>query len=323
MDLVFSTNEVDRAERLATLQEIVSGEFLGLQVNPLGDARGRRDFEASVSTRDFDGLKVARFSGTPTAARRTNRHIAASIADDYLLALHTKGLTRARQGGREVTLHPGDLALLDSARPYAIELIDEGRFEHIAFRIPRPWLDARADRLERALAVRVSAASDAGRLLSPYLRTVASRSWQTDVTLAAPLIETGLDLLVNALVMAAGLDLAVSRQAEMLHTLKQYSLRRLADRDLSPASVAAANYVSTRQLHRVFAREDISFGAWLRRERLRRCRRDLADRRLADRSIAEIAARWGYCSPAHFTRVFQARYGIGPREFRLGARLED
>jgi transcriptional regulator GlxA family with amidase domain len=82
--------------------------------------------------------------------------------------------------------------------------------------------------------------------------------------------------------------------------------------------VAEANYMSARQLHRLFERERETFGGWLRGERLLRCRRDLADPRLRDAPIAQIAARWGFRSPAHFTRAFSTRFGTSPREHRSG-----
>ena len=63
--------------------------------------------------------------------------------------------------------------------------------------------------------------------------------------------------------------------------------------------------------------EGVSFGAWLREQRLRRCRDDLTNRQLTHHAISEIAARWGFRSAAHFTRAFHARYGTTPAEARL------
>jgi AraC-like DNA-binding protein len=241
-----------------------------------------------------------------------------------MLALPTRGVARVRQLGRQIALSPGDLALLDSSHPYTIEFANADQFEHIAYQIPKARLDARSDQIERALAVRLPAGSDAGRLASPYLSTLAAPNWRTPDASVTPLLETGLDLLVNAVLLGAGLDLpSVVRQTGMLHQLKLNARSRLGDPSLSPASVAAAHYLSTRQLHRLFAREGTTFGAWVREERLGGCRRDLADPRLREVPVAELAARWGYRSAAHFTRAFSARYGVGPREFRRAAVAHD
>ena len=50
--------------------------------------------------------------------------------------------------------------------------------------------------------------------------------------------------------------------------------------------------------------------------RLQRCRRDLLDPRLADRSVAAIAFGWGFGDLSGFNRAFKAAYGVTPRELR-------
>jgi AraC-like DNA-binding protein len=319
VNLTFATAEVPRAQRLSSLRETVSRQFLDLHLIPLAHDAGW-DFDAFISIRELAGVRIAQFGGSPVAAARTPAHIDMSDPGYYMLALPTRGVARARQLGRQITLRPGDLALLDSSHPYTIEFANSDRFEHVAYQIPKARLDARSDQIERALGVRLPAGSEAGRLASPYLSTLAASSWHTPNPNATPLLETGLDLLVNALMLAAGLDLPChDRQAGLLHEVKVHARSRLGDPGLSPASVAAAHYLSTRQLHRLFAREGITFGTWVREQRLGGCRRDLADHRLREVPVAELAARWGYRSAAHFTRAFSARYGVGPREFRRAA----
>jgi AraC-like DNA-binding protein len=61
---------------------------------------------------------------------------------------------------------------------------------------------------------------------------------------------------------------------------------------------------------------------WIRRARLERCRRDLADPALAGETILALATRWGMPDGAHFSRLFRAAHGMSPREFRaLGSGL--
>ncbi|MQA88204.1 MAG: helix-turn-helix domain-containing protein [Streptosporangiales bacterium] len=52
---------------------------------------------------------------------------------------------------------------------------------------------------------------------------------------------------------------------------------------------------------------------WIRQRRLEACRQDLADPALAYRSVAAIAARRGFTSAAHFSRVFKAAHGAKAR----------
>ncbi|MEU5099326.1 helix-turn-helix domain-containing protein [Streptomyces sp. NPDC020996] len=60
--------------------------------------------------------------------------------------------------------------------------------------------------------------------------------------------------------------------------------------------------------------------AFVREQRLSRCRRDLADPSLAHHSIRFVAARWGFPRPAEFTRTFRAATGLSPSEYRETAR---
>jgi AraC-like DNA-binding protein len=38
---------------------------------------------------------------------------------------------------------------------------------------------------------------------------------------------------------------------------------------------------------------------------------------MRSRPVAAIAIRWGFASPAHFSRVFRRTYGIAPGRYRL------
>jgi AraC-like DNA-binding protein len=125
--------------------------------------------------------------------------------------------------------------------------------------------------------------------------------------------------LVVALLSAWGDDSEVVRtsvQRSLMLRIKDYIDRRLADPTLGPAEIAAAVNISTRYLHRLFAAEDRSVGQYVRGLRLQRCRRDLLDPRLADRSVAAIAFGWGFGDLSGFNRAFKAAYGVTPRELR-------
>jgi AraC-like DNA-binding protein len=84
--------------------------------------------------------------------------------------------------------------------------------------------------------------------------------------------------------------------------------------------IAAAHYISLRALYTLFETQQTSVAGWIRERRLERCRRDLADPALRERSVSAIAARRGLTDPAHFSRAFRAAYGLPPTEYRRAAR---
>jgi len=317
VNLAFATSEVDPQDRLSAWREVVNRAFVPLAITPIGGDNGRGPFEASVVARSFGGVRAWHVRASPMSAVRTPRHIEASDHDDYLIALHVAGTAHGAQGGRELTLGPGDFALFDSRRPYSIQFTGPGWVEHVIYQVPRASLDARSD-LGTATARCVRAASGAGQLASPYLRTLARAVLSADgLAYGQPFIDAGLDLAVSALRTVAGYaGEPASAHGVTASALKDYALARLGDPALSPQTVARDGYVSVRQLHRLFALDGLTFGHWIREQRLRRCRDDLADPRVSHLSIADVAARWGFRSAAHFSRVFRARYGVTPAEYR-------
>jgi AraC-like DNA-binding protein len=314
----FSTAEVAPGQALGHWREMIGRAFVPLDVAP---ARQGQGFRGAASLRSIGELRVARIEATPQAVLRGANHIVQSSDDDYFLALHMKGLTHGAQARRRVTLGAGDFALFDSTRPYALEFRSNGCFELLIFRIPRLALDARGATLGRATAIRVAADSEGGRLVAPYMTTLAAIGAEDADRWGHRLSASALDLLAVALGAFGQARRAPPLPSQaVLARARQQMLARLGDAELRPADVAAASFVSVRQLHRLFAAEGTTFGGLLREARLSRCREDLADPRLAGRPIAEIAARWGCRSAAHFTRTFTARYGMTPRDFRAATR---
>ncbi len=311
----FSTMEVARGERVDFWREMVRRHFVPLRIEPLS----KGDFDGTVRLRSIAELDVARVRAHPMLAARTARHIERSAGEEYFVGLHLRGRALAHQDGRRATLLPGDFALFDSARPYSIEFHDADRFDHMIVRIPRGLLDARCAGLERATSLAVRAGSQPGRLVSPMLVTLAGMDGE-----GAPFVEPILDALARSLALAAGLTATpVPRRRRTLQELKRYTLTHLGDAELSPSRVAGACFVSVRQLHRLFAEERTTFGAFVRESRLNNCRRDLADPRLSSLAIGEIARSHGYRSAPVFTRAFTERYGVGPRAFRRATGTPD
>ncbi|GAA3045355.1 helix-turn-helix domain-containing protein [Pseudonocardia yunnanensis] len=315
MDVAFSTTSTAAADVLRRLHEALDTKFVGLDVAPRTCGSSPTGLHARFSSHELDDLSIARFTSTPVSAYRTPRHIDRAPRDEYIVALHISGAARFAQDGRRTVLRPGDIAVLDSDRPYAFELGGPGPFEHVAIRVPRGRLTAGRPLPVGIAGARLAATSDAGRLLSPYFRTLTAPDWKATV-LTSRFLDSGLSLLAAVLEESAS---GTAPRLSELCRLQREARRRLADPDLSPATVAAAGHMSVRQLHRLFAEDGTTFGTWLRNERLRHCYVDLTDPALLHLPVADIAQRWGYRSPAHFSRAFSDRYGTTPRDVRRRA----
>ena len=114
-----------------------------------------------------------------------------------------------------------------------------------------------------------------------------------------------------------------ARREVLLGKARAYIEDNLADPGLNPQQIAAAQFISVRQLHALFSQDGTSVAAWIRARRLERCRGDLSDRRHDHLPVGAVAARHGLVDPAHFSRLFKAAYGEPPSEFRRRLRAGD
>ncbi|MGD9530904.1 MAG: helix-turn-helix domain-containing protein, partial [Pseudonocardia sp.] len=90
----------------------------------------------------------------------------------------------------------------------------------------------------------------------------------------------------------------------------------LNDPQLDAERIAAEFFVSTRTLHRMFARHDLTVANWIKERRLEACRRALCSRSWENVPIGQIAAHHGISNASFFSRAFATRFGMTPRNFR-------
>lgn len=253
-------------------------------------------------------------------ADRTARHIRQDPEQDlWKLHVVARGWAVVRQDGREATLAPGDFVIVDDEKPVFKTM---AAVQSVTVAFPKQLLPLGRDDVSKLTGLRFDGDEGLGGLASSFVRQLVGRLGTWDETDGARLGTTLLDLLAVAL--ATRLDRhdtvpAESRQRDLLARIHTFVEEHLGDPDLSPATVAAANYVSVRYLHRLFEAQETTLAAWIRRRRLERCRRDLADPALRVLPICAIAARWGLTNPTHFSRLFRSEYGLQPTEYRRAA----
>ncbi|MEV6973224.1 AraC family transcriptional regulator [Kitasatospora sp. NPDC093806] len=109
----------------------------------------------------------------------------------------------------------------------------------------------------------------------------------------------------------------------LMESVRGFIRHNLHDPDLTPATVAAAHHVSLSHLHHLFTRHSggETVAASIRRQRLQRAYRDLADPALRRAPVHLIAAGCGIPRASEFSRAFKTAYGVSPREHRHRARL--
>jgi AraC-like DNA-binding protein len=174
-----------------------------------------------------------------------------------------------------------------------------------------------AQDVARITATSISGHHGVGALLRPVLHQLGTHpgQYQGAATRAS---STALDLITMLLGERLGASMTGSEteRRSLLFKIEAHIEANLGHPDLSPASVAGANYISLRSLHKLFEGEETTVGQMIRDRRLERCRRDIADPALAHERVRDIAARHGLLNPAHFSQQFRERYGESPSELR-------
>ncbi|OLT20876.1 hypothetical protein BJF78_34915 [Pseudonocardia sp. CNS-139] len=205
------------------------------------------------------------------------------------------------------------MTIWDGSRPGGIEIVEP--FVKRTLVLPRAVMHATCPRLgnvDRGFRVPESAAA---RLLTRYLDALVDELPLMDERTTEVAVDVVLDLLRAAVEPHMPAARAARREA-LRARARRYVRSNLRDPELGPVSIAAALAVSVRTLHGAFADSGESVAGLIRSARLARSREDLV--RSSD-TIAEIAYRWGFSEPTHFSHAFRREFGITPRDARRTA----
>lgn len=302
---------VTRADTLGEFRSAVSSSFVPLEAS----AASRGAFTATLSAAGSDGVVFTEVHATPHQIERTHQTIARGGSGYYKVSLMLAGSGLLVQDGREVVMRPGELSFYDTSRPYSLVFDEE--FRNLVMMFPKDRLDFPAPLTDSLTAVSLTQQHQLASAISQFIAQASPHLGLLPGSAQTKLARTSVELVNTVLsaVLGVGADRTHPRQA-MLQQITEHISANLGMPDLSPRSIAEANYISTRHLHALFAEQDTTVSAWIRERRLDRCRRDLADPALAHRGVASIAASWGFSDAAHFSRVFRAAYGVSPSELR-------
>ncbi|OPC77166.1 hypothetical protein B4N89_42160 [Embleya scabrispora] len=317
MEFVLTTDGLRGAERFEYWRSAVSDTFVPLRAEP---ARGAgRPFRGRMRSMALGALQITEVSADAHAVYRTPRLITASGGEYFKLGLQLSGGCVLSQDGREVALAAGDFAIYDTTRPYRLSF--EAEYRQLVVMLPRSLLRVPLREMDRATARRLSGQRGFGALAVSVLRQLPQHQAEFQGAERHRLADTVSDL-VAGLVTARLAPVASgggSGRGVSITTIKAYIEDRLGDPGLGPERVAAAHYVSTRHLHRLFQEQGTTVSGWIRHRRLERCRRELGDPTLRERPVGAVAARWGLTDAARFSRTFRHAYGCSPREYRAAA----
>jgi AraC-like DNA-binding protein len=300
-----STDFLPAADRFPYWADVVAQTFVPLEC----DAPARRDFSGSIRHRRIGRIGITDVRASAQRVRRTRAKIAQAPSDDMIVVVHVEGACHVGQRSQSATLRPGDGALVSAEQNYFFDF--PNRFRQLVLKVPRALIQGR---LVGGRGFRL--ASGPGNLL----RHLALAALDEPDELSAG-EENGTERALGELLRSAVTE-PVGDTARQPVELARYDLaqafirQNLTDAALNPASVAAQFGLSQRTLARIFARRGVTIERSIWTSRLAGAKGDLADLRLCERTITEIAFAWGFNDAAHFSRAFSNAFGLSPTRFR-------
>ncbi|MFE6053991.1 AraC family transcriptional regulator [Kitasatospora sp. NPDC056446] len=286
-------------------------------------------FEAELRRSELGPVALVGSSFPSARFRRTERMIRRSDQELYYLTLLTAGTHGLRRGRDQAeTFGVGDLALIDSSTPHDVRMIgdrapdgDGPRVAAVGVNLPASLLPVAPHRLRDLLGRRLSGREGTGAVLADFLLNLDRQAAALQPAEASRLGTIVVDL-VSAWIageLDAGNTLPEqARQHTLVETVRAFIRHNLHDPGLTPPVVAAAHHISVSHLHRLFTRhtQGETVAAYIRRQRLDKAHRELADPALQALPVHAIATRCGIPDPSDFSRAFKAAHGLSPREHR-------
>ncbi|HEY8554786.1 MAG TPA: helix-turn-helix domain-containing protein [Burkholderiales bacterium] len=316
MTIEFATTGLAGPQKFEAWRSVLADVFGPFELRAMSHER----FHARVRCFRRAQLQFNDISYCWQIGERTRGNIAQLPQESYLLTRPIEGRLRVERGGREFTLRPGFLYLFNQSLPF--RFISGPGYHSVSVSVPAAALRLREPRIGPVYRIAIGDETPGGRLLSDYMDHLAAGMHRWPDVQALGLSERLLDLIVLLMVQpgrapAAAGDTAV--KAAQRERAIAYIQAHLGEDDLDPQRIARACGISVRYLHQIFAAGGLAVEDFVYAQRLRKCRELLADPQQRGKSIAQLAYQVGFRHPAHFSRLFKARYGVSPREFRASS----
>lgn len=252
------------------------------------------------------------FVYTEISAMRWERRLSdirASDFDPLIVNMMVEGSAHGVFDGREFHEEAGSFHFHDLAKPSDHVSTASRTFSVI---VPRPVANATFESIDdlHGLVVRGPCAD----LLIAHAEQVWRSLGRMSRPSAAAIGRSFLDLLLAATADARS---SAPNPGKVELRLRRLAMAEIESRLKTPLTVTElckALDVPRKSLFAAF-REDGGVESYIRTTRLERAKAALADLERRE-PVGTIAVRLGFCDASHLTRLFRARYGMTPRDYR-------
>jgi AraC-like DNA-binding protein len=304
---IWSTDAIREHERFSYWREALCQSMFNLTIEA-----APQGFSARIASRSSGIFRFATSEASGYKVVRNRRDIDSGSSDHYSVFVQVRGSSVITQQGQSLAYNPSDVCISDGRFPFHADLPGDGR-RALAV-IPREMVDRRAPWLRHQPLHKLAAASPFVDLAKRHLLQLTAPESTLSEGATGLLVEN----LCNLLALASANEVPTNRlQPELqMEAMLSYCRQNLHDPELTPQRVADRFGISIRTLHLRFSQIGETFGRWILENRLEACGAALRDENQRGLNISDIAYRWGFNDLSHFNKVFRARFGQTPREWR-------
>ena len=282
-----------------------------------------RTLGGAIARAPIADLSLAEVSSDAQLAHHARMRFASPRPSLFFLHVQLEGESVNRQGGREAALKAGDFTLCDGTRHF--DAAFAGPAKMLVLGVPVAKLRRHIACPESLVAVPMRGSQGVSGLLSRFLCGYWSDCSRELGAGAAERVSLAVLDLLGAAYADVPRPQSEPASLGMAHRIRiiNYIESNLHDPDLTPTRIAEACKITPRYLHHLFSDQDETVARYIRRRRLDACARALESGAQRGRTVTAIAFDHGFNSPTHFGRVFRAKFGVTPREYRRsGARCD-
>ena len=318
----WTTETLRKHEQFSFWREVLCEAFITLDPRRQVEMNSS-GFVGSVSANLISEVNITSLRHEAHLIVRGRAEIRKRPLEYYFVNMQIDGEVLAEQRGRPVLIGPNEFYIVDSTEPYALDY--SGSPKTFSFRMPKIMLDSLVRDTSLLTTKRVSRDTPMGLLAVDFLQSVVKQSdtipRAAGKSIASMIAEmVALSLIGDSPGLTDAADLRASARAALLNSILKFVDANLHRLDLSVEAVCRRFGISPRYLHKAFEATGVSFGEYVRSERLRLCALELSRR--PSGSIAQIALACGFGDISHFNHCFRKQFGVSPREYRVSRHRE-
>ena len=304
-----STTQVLQNQRSSHWTRVIAETYFPLQLI----FRDAGAFSGTLEKRQMGSVSLSRLATEPLQYERRPTHITHTREEEYLITVPRLSPVEFKQMGRDVRCDPGGFILERGDEPYRFSY--DTTNELSVLKISKKSLAEKVRDPDRFCARTIDSRSGLPALFTSMMHQL--HSLPLSAGRAADILGRQMvDVLALALDETVGDDpqIRTSVRSGHLRRAEQIIRKHLSSPALSPDFVAEACGISKRYLHELFGDTNQTVSQFIRDERLLMAKDMIVSSPTL--SMAEISYRFGFCDQAQFSRLFKAKFGVAPSEWR-------